>query len=80
VSLIQSSYVIIGEDLLNGSKIMKMLSQNWLYLGKRLGIMMKLINVTFYETRKVCRFYDEFFTLITYYRSQFALAILLDTR
>jgi hypothetical protein len=29
LSLIQSSIVIIGEDLLNGSKTMKMLSQNW---------------------------------------------------
>jgi hypothetical protein len=34
VSLIQSSIVIIGEDLLSGSKTMKMPSQNWLYLGK----------------------------------------------
>jgi hypothetical protein len=33
--------VVIGEDLLNGSKTMKILSQNWLYLGKRLGMMMK---------------------------------------
>jgi hypothetical protein len=32
VSLIQSSIVIIGEDLLNGSKTMKMPSQDWFYL------------------------------------------------
>jgi hypothetical protein len=47
VSLIQHSIVIIGEDSLNGSKTMKMPSQNRFYLGKRLGIMMKIKNCFF---------------------------------
>jgi hypothetical protein len=41
VSIIQSSIMIIGDNLLNRSKILKKLSENWLYLGKRLGMMMK---------------------------------------
>jgi hypothetical protein len=41
--------VIIGEDLLNGSNTMKMPSQNWLYLGKRLGMMMKSRSVCLYR-------------------------------
>jgi hypothetical protein len=53
VSLIQSSIVIIGEDLLNGSKTMKMLSQNWLYLGKRLRMMTKSRSVGLYRMLKI---------------------------
>jgi hypothetical protein len=34
--------------LLNGSKTMKILSQNWLYLGKRLRMTMKARSVNFY--------------------------------
>jgi hypothetical protein len=47
VSLIQSSIVIVG-DLLDGSKTMKVLSQNWLYLAKRLGMMMTSRSVALY--------------------------------
>jgi hypothetical protein len=52
-SLIQSSIVIIEDDLLNGSKTMKILSQNWVHLGKRLGMMMKSRSVAFYRTLKI---------------------------
>jgi hypothetical protein len=45
--------VLIGEDLLNGSKTMKMLSQNWLYLDKRLGMMMKSRSVGLYRMLKI---------------------------
>jgi hypothetical protein len=47
------SIVIIGEDLLNGSKTMKMPSQNWLYLGKKLGMMMKSRSVSLYRMLKI---------------------------
>jgi hypothetical protein len=40
-------------DLLNGSKTMKMPSQNWLYLGKRLGMMMKSRSVGLYRALKI---------------------------
>jgi hypothetical protein len=50
---IQSSIVIIGKDLLNGSKTMKMPSQNWLYLDKRLGMMMKSRSVDLYRMLKI---------------------------
>jgi hypothetical protein len=53
VSLIRFSIVIIGEDLLNGSKTMKMLSQNWLYLEKRLGIMMTSRSIGMYRMLKI---------------------------
>jgi hypothetical protein len=53
VSLAQSSIVIIGEDLLNGSKTMKMLSQNWLYLDKRPVMMMKSRSVGLYRMLKI---------------------------
>jgi hypothetical protein len=53
VSLILSSIVIIGEELLNGSKTMKMSSHNWLYLGKRLGMMMKSRSVGLYRMLKI---------------------------
>jgi hypothetical protein len=52
-SLIMSSIVIIGEYLLNGSKTMKIPSQNWLYLGKRLGMMMKSRSVGLYRMIKI---------------------------
>jgi hypothetical protein len=35
VSLTKSSIVIKREDMLHGYKTMKMLSQNWLYLGQK---------------------------------------------
>jgi hypothetical protein len=41
------------EDLLNGSKTMKMPSQNWLYLGKRLRMMMTLRSVALYRMLKI---------------------------
>jgi hypothetical protein len=41
------------EDLLNGSKTMKMLLQNWLYLGKRLVMMMKSKSVGLYRMPKI---------------------------
>jgi hypothetical protein len=42
VSLIQSSIVIIGENLLNGSKTMKMPLQKLALIGQKvLGVMMK---------------------------------------
>jgi hypothetical protein len=47
------SIVIKGEDLLNGSKTMKMPSQNWLYLDKRLGMMMKSRSVGLYRKLKM---------------------------
>jgi hypothetical protein len=53
MSLIQYSIVIIGEDLLNGSNTMKMPSQNWLYMGKRLGMMMKSRRLALYRLRKI---------------------------
>jgi hypothetical protein len=53
VSSIQSYIVIIGEDLLNIPNLMKMLSQNWLYLGKRLRMMMKSRSVALYRMLKV---------------------------
>jgi hypothetical protein len=52
-SSIHSYIVIIGEDLLNIPKTMKMLSQNWLYLGKRLGMMMKSRSVALCRMLKV---------------------------
>jgi hypothetical protein len=42
-----------GKDLLNGSKTMKMLSRNWLYLDIRLGMMMKSRSVAFYRMLKI---------------------------
>jgi hypothetical protein len=53
LSFVKSSIVIIGDDLLNGSKAMKILSQNWLYLSKRLGMMMTSRSVGFYITLKI---------------------------
>jgi hypothetical protein len=44
--------VNIEEELLNGSKTLKMFSQNWLYLGKRLGILMKSRSVALYKFQK----------------------------
>jgi hypothetical protein len=53
VSLIRFSIVIIGDDLLNGFKTMKMPSQNWFYLGKRLGMMLKTRSVSLYRMLKI---------------------------
>jgi hypothetical protein len=52
-SIVESSIVIIEEDLLNGSKTMKMPSQNWLYLNTRLGMMMKSRSVVLYRMIKI---------------------------
>jgi hypothetical protein len=61
MSLIRFSIVIIGEDLLNGSKTMKMPSQNWLYLCKRLGMMMKSRSVALYRILKILVWLIQFF-------------------
>jgi hypothetical protein len=53
VSLIRSSIVIVGEELLNVSKTMKIPSEKWLYLGKRLGMMMKSRSVDLYRIIKI---------------------------
>jgi hypothetical protein len=60
VSLIRFSIVIIEEDLLNGSKTMKMLSQNCLYLAKRLGMMMKSRSVALYRMLKILVWLTQF--------------------
>jgi hypothetical protein len=41
------------EGLVNGFKTVKVPSQNWLYLGKRLGMMMKLRSVGLYRMLKI---------------------------
>jgi hypothetical protein len=48
------------QDFLNGSKTMKMLSQNWLYLGKRLGMMMKSRSVALYRMLKISAWLIQF--------------------
>jgi hypothetical protein len=53
VSSILSSIVIIGEYLLNGFNTMKMPSQTWIFLGKRLGMMMKSRSVGLYRLLKI---------------------------
>jgi hypothetical protein len=53
VSLLHSSIVILEEELLNGSKTMKMPSHNWLYLGKRLGKMIRSRSVGLYRMLKI---------------------------
>jgi hypothetical protein len=58
--MVQSSIVIIGKDLLNGSKTMKMPSQNRLYLDKRLGMMMTSRSVALYRILKILVWLIEF--------------------
>jgi hypothetical protein len=51
--------------LLNASKILKMLSQNWLYLGKRLGMMMKSRSIDFYRILKIMVWLIQFEALVS---------------
>jgi hypothetical protein len=58
------------EYLLNGSKTVEMLLQNWLYLGKRLGMMMPSRSVG------LCRMLKILVWLIQFLNSKLVISLL----